>query len=41
VYARYQRAVVDILTGRGADPTWAVRIHATMRNIGLSVKPRV
>jgi SAM-dependent methyltransferase len=36
VYARYQRAVVDILATCGTDPTWAVRIHATMRNIGLT-----
>ncbi|BCJ64686.1 class I SAM-dependent methyltransferase [Polymorphospora rubra] len=36
LFAVYQHAVArDILTAAGTDPTWAIRIHPTMRAAGL------
>jgi SAM-dependent methyltransferase len=34
-FAAYQRAVIDLLTTNGADPTWATRTLATMQDLGL------
>lgn len=37
LFDRYQRVLIDdVLVPSGADPTWAARIHSTMRRAGLS-----
>jgi SAM-dependent methyltransferase len=36
LYQRYQRALIAMFGSAGNDPTWSVRVHATMAGAGLT-----